>query len=252
MYYVEWENKGFPLEPININGKVIVYVHIPKAAGNSSILPIKNSVDSAYSVQWNDLQNSWNNFLLEQKKTKKYDLVSGHIRDIHLTQLKESNINAYYITFLRHPYKRIKSLYAYNSMDSTPGSNKFKKTYKNFEDYALNGVMPNSMSRQLFSGALSSWEAIEKLKSRYHFIGLSDHYELSMTALSKLLNIDIDFNIVKNPSNYYHNDQFYLSSESYKELQLKHSIDMDMYKNIETSSINLFKVLFKIKTNDSY
>jgi hypothetical protein len=241
----EWELQGFPIEPIDVSNALLVYVHVPKAAGNSSIKPIKDHYNPAYSVQWNNLDQSWQDFLNMQKQTKKYRLVSGHINDKHLQLLSTNKINSYLITFLRHPLDRIKSLYAYNCMKTTPGSATFIKKYNNYEEFALTGVTPNSISRQLFSGALSSWEAINKLKRRYQFIGLSNQYELSMTVLSKLIGIK-KYNLPRqNVSSYNEKNYYNLSRESIDTLKLRHSVDMDIYNYVANAYQNIGESIIK-------
>lgn len=239
----EWELQGFPIEPIDVSNALLVYVHVPKAAGNSSIKPIKDHYNPAYSVQWNNLDQSWQDFLNMQKQTKKYRLVSGHINDKHLQLLSTNKINSYLITFLRHPLDRIKSLYAYNCMVSTPGSKIFQNNYKTFKHYALHGVPPNPISRQLFRGSLSSWEAINKLKSRYHFIGISDQYENSIIALSKLLNFPIKFQQRRNVTIYESDSVYDLSRRDLETLYLRHSLDIDMFNNVTKSYIALSRKL---------
>jgi len=223
---------------LNMNSRLIVYLHIPKAAGNSSIKPIKEKFKSNLSIKWNEIEFSWSKFIEEQKSTNKYQFVSGHIHDKQIDLLKQSEINYYLISFLRHPIKRIMSLYAYNTMESTPDSKKFKEKFVSFEDFAFNGVPPNSMSRQLFRGCLSSTEGISKLYTKYNFIGLTEQFNFSMLLLSKILGFDF-YNYKKLNVSKYNTTEMTLSFSLYKELEMRHSIDLEIYNKVKNDYVKL-------------
>jgi len=223
---------------LDLKDSLIVYLHVPKAAGNSSIKPIKEHFKNNLSIKWNEIDNSWANFVKNYNINKDVQFVSGHIHDKHIDLLIESKINYFLISFIRHPIHRIESLYAYNTMPSTPNSSTFKNKFKSFEEFAYDGVPPNSMSRQLFRGCLSSSEGIKKLYSKYNFIGLTEMFHFSMLCLSDIVGFKY-YNYKRLNVSKYTDNKLQLSYGILKDLEKRHSIDIDIYNHIKNDYLKL-------------
>ena len=210
---------------------LLVYLHVPKAAGNSSIVALKNNFDAKLvrSIQWDDIDTSWNKFI-EDQQLQAHNLVSGHFRYKHVIELINSKIDFKLITFIRHPIERIISQYKYTCSDKVKNNKEFKEKFPTFDLYAHNGLGPNVVSRILIQGALSFDDYINKLKKRYVFIGLSEHYDLSMLFLMNYLGFEYKITERKNVTIANDFNQFEISKKTYDYLLEKHSLDVQVYE----------------------
>ncbi len=212
--------------------KLIIYLHVPKAAGNSSIGSIKSEVgvENFKSIQWNDVDNSWGDFIKEHER-RKFKLVSGHFRMKHILELDKYEVDYKLVTFIRHPVERIISQYKYLCTDKDPNYIEFRKKYPNFDDYAYRGVGPNVVSRILVQGALSFEEYLVKIKRKYDFVGVSEHYDFSMLLLMNYLGYDYTVSQKKNVTIKNQHNQFEVSKKTYDYLLEKHSLDVQIFEH---------------------
>jgi len=229
----------------NINESILVYLHIPKAAGNTSIGQIKEHLQPNFSLQWNDIDGS----IKELVETDvEYKLVSGHLWDQHINILRENDFNHYAVTFLRHPIQRIISQYRYMCTPKHPEYESFLEQYPNFDDFALNEIKPNYMARVLVGGAKSFDEYWNKLKERYAFIGLTEYYNTSMVILMNALSLPYKIAEKKNVTvQTAENTNLQIDYKVYNKLEKIHSLDLQMfnYLNAQYSKIS-DKLLFEI------
>jgi hypothetical protein len=214
-----------------INNGPIIYLHIPKAAGNSSISFLKQSFPNALSINWRNIDESWQQFL-DRNPTNKYELVSGHINYSHIDKYSSAFGNMFTaITFLRHPIDRLISQYRYMTTAAHPDHNSFKKMNPNFEKWVLN-IRPNIISYLLVGGGRSSTEIINKLSKYYHFIGLTEFYHTSMVILSNSLGIKYTVEKKINITNSNEVKQIEISHSLYKKLHSRHSLDIALYNEL--------------------
>ena len=209
-------------------GKLIVYLHVPKAAGNSSIGLIKKHVSKFKSIQWNDIDKSWENFIEEHLKDP-FDLVSGHFRDKHIDLLIDAGIEFFTVSFIRHPIDRIVSQYKYMCTPAHPDYIEFKKQYPTFESFISRNVGDNVMSRILVRGAFSLPNYLRKLDSKYGFIGLTEFYHLSMSILLDIIEGQYKLEPRRNVTRSNKDNSFELKHSTYLDLARSQSLDIEMF-----------------------
>jgi hypothetical protein len=209
--------------------QVIVYVHIPKAAGNSSLHYLKRFKKNYYNVQWNDVDNSWQEFL-RILKLEKCELVSGHFSYYHVDFLKKMQIPYRSISFLRHPIDRIISQYRYMTTEAHPEHRAFVKKYPSFDEFALNVIKPNPMARQLVGKTSSFHEVVKSIIEEYQFIGIKEYYNSSMYLLCKMINIPFQKAPKRNITKENTKNKFEISHSTYLKLQRIHAVDLDTFK----------------------
>jgi len=233
----------------NIDESILVYLHIPKAAGNTSIGQIKEHLQPNFSLQWNDIDGS----IRELVETEvEYKLVSGHLWDEHINLLRENDFNHYSVTFLRHPIQRIISQYRYMCTPKHPEYEKFLEEYPSFDEFALKEIEPNYIAKVLVGGAKSFDEYWSKLKERYAFIGLSEYYNASMVILMNALNLPYKIAEKKNVTiQTAENTNLQIDYNVYNKLEKIHSLDLQMfnYLNVQYSKLSE-KLLLEIYSNN--
>ncbi len=241
MFLLENPNSLFQKATEELN-TLLVYLHVPKAAGNSSIGSIKVKVgkENSRSIKWNDIEKSWSDFIVEHQE-KPLSLVSGHFRFKHVLALKEANVDYKLVTFIRHPVERIISQYKYSCSENVPNYLEFRNKFKTFDDYAYRGVGPNAVSRILVQGALSFEEYLNKLKDRYAFVGLSEHYDFSMFMLMNSLGYDYEIAKKKNVTIKDSFNQFDVSKKTYDYLLEKHSLDVQLFNHFNDLYVSISK-----------
>jgi len=229
----------------DIDDSILVYLHIPKAAGNTSIGQIKQHLQPNFSLQWNDIDGSMEELT---ETAEKYKLVSGHLWDEHVNILRENNLSHYTVTFLRHPIKRIISQYRYMCTPSHPEYEKFIEKYPKFDDFALNEIEPNYIAKVLVGEAKSFDDYWNKLKERYAFIGLSEFYNTSMAILMNALSLPYKIAEKKNVTvETTSNSNLLIDYKIYQKLVKIHSLDIQMFDYLNTQYAKLSeKLLFEI------
>lgn len=232
----------------NIDNSILVYLHIPKAAGNTSIGQIKEHLKPSFSLQWNDIDGSIKELIETETE---YKLVSGHLWDAHIDLLRENNYNHYAVTFLRHPIQRIISQYRYMCTPKHPEYESFLDKHPNFDDFALNEIEPNYMAKVLVGSAKSFDEYWAKLKERYAFIGLSEYYNTSMALLMNALNLPYKIAEKKNVTvETTNNSNLNIDYKVYDKLTQIHSLDIQIFNYLNAQYAKLSeKLLFEIYSN---
>lgn len=228
-----------------IDESILVYLHIPKAAGNTSIGQIKEHLQPSFSLQWDDIDGSMKELI---ETDVEYKLVSGHLWDAHINLLRENNFNHYAVTFLRHPIQRIISQYRYMCTSKHPGNSDFLEKYPKFDDFAIKEIEPNYIAKVLVGEAKSFDDYWNKLEERYAFIGLSEYYNTSMAILMNALNIPYKIAEKKNVTiENDSNSNLIIDYKTYQKLAKIHSLDIQMFDYLNTQYAKLSeKLLFKI------
>ncbi len=165
---------------------LIAYVHIPKAAGNSVIGAIKESISNVYNVAWNNVDRSFDE-MIASYETNQYHLVSGHFRYHQIKRLETANIPHVNISMIRDPIERIVSQYRYMCTPTHPIYKEFKAQFPQFRDFALSGFNDNTLSRCLAGHARSAEEVYDTILRTFHFVGLTEFMSESNFLLQHIL-----------------------------------------------------------------
>lgn len=209
--------------------KLIVYLHVPKAAGNSSLHHIKKYKKNYFNVKWDRIDESWAEFLSKINE-KKYNLVSGHFSESHVTLLRDKRIPHVCVTFIRNPIERLVSQYKYMTTEAHPDYKRFTANFPSFEDFVFNMVPPNPIARMLTGGNLSYIDTIDYLLDKFHFIGMKEFYNTSMFLLCEILNIPFNSIQKRNVTKTNEINNFELSYSTFKKLKEIHNLDIQIHK----------------------
>lgn len=184
-------------------GQVLVYVHLPKAAGNSSIGALRDHFPPYVSVNWRkpkdhvqELVANWND--------NPVHFISGHINHGALAPIEQSEIPHVCITFLRHPVERIISSYRYNTSAKAPGSEALLARYPTLEHFVFEAVRTNEISRFMLGKNVRSLDEYKTGMEKFRYVGVSEMLPFSHLLLSTMLRIPFDLpgraNVTDNPS----------------------------------------------------
>jgi hypothetical protein len=183
-------------------GEVLVYVHLPKAAGNSSIGALRDHFPPYVSVNWRkprehveEIVAKWNDDPLQ--------FISGHINHAALEPIEGSGIPHIRITFLRHPVERIISSYRYNTSAKAPGSEALLARHPTLEHFVFEAVRTNEVSRFMLGKNVKSLEEYKKGMEKFQFVGVSELLPLCHLVLSRMLKCPFTYpgraNVTDNP-----------------------------------------------------
>ncbi len=215
--------------------QTIVYVHMPKCSGTSSINALKNSFEHVWHFEYTKIDEQWDLFLKRMKSDKHppLDLAAGHFWHWHLDSLRENEIPRHCITFLRHPIERLVSEYRYMCTPAHPPSQEFVKECPTFEAFVERRVQPNEMARILYNGVTSVDEYLDRLKQDFTFIGLSEFYHLSMALLMKAL--DRSYFVLPRDNITESNDQnaFEVTRTAFEQLTQSQHLDLMVYDYLQ-------------------
>jgi len=189
--------------------KVLLLMHIPKAAGTSFTAAVQNNFRKSESVNfaWQSSHERYpNNFFKRKKKRElaKYNFYSGHfIYGVHTKISRPCS----YITMLRNPNERLISAYNYITTQSSY-INKYLPQVKRFtfDEFLFSKDIPNwhqldNTQTRFISGLdpklkLRSEDLLvakENLIKNIDFFGITEEFDKSMILLKKDLNLKFLF-----------------------------------------------------------
>jgi hypothetical protein len=183
-------------------GGVLVYVHLPKAAGNSSIGALRGHFTPYVSVNWRkprehaeEIVANWNE--------KPVHFISGHLSHTALEVIRRSSLPHICVTFLRHPVERLISVYRYSSSAKAPNQDVFLATYPSLEHYVYEAVRTNEISRFMLGRNVRSLAEYKEGMKKFAFIGVSELLPVCHLVLSRMLKCSFTYpgraNVTNNP-----------------------------------------------------
>lgn len=186
------------LEP----GAVVVYVHLPKAAGNASIRALRDHFPPYVSVNWQkptehveEIVANWNE--------KPVHFISGHTKHLHLDLIRASSIPHVCVTFLRHPVERIISSYRYTASSNAPNSEAFLARHPTLEHFVFEAVKTNEISRFMLGKNVQSLEEYKEGMKKFVFVGVSELLPICHLLLTRMLKCPFTYpgraNVTNNP-----------------------------------------------------
>lgn len=183
-------------------GGILVYVHLPKAAGNSSIRPLRGHFPPYISVNWRKPKEHTEEIVANWKDNPIH-FISGHLNNGALEVIRTSPLPHSCITFLRHPVDRIISSYRYSSSAKAPNYEAFLARHPTLEHFVFEGVRTNEISRFMFGRNVHSLDEYKDGMKKFAFIGVSELLPLCHMVLCRALRIPFDYpgrsNVTDNP-----------------------------------------------------
>ena len=122
---------------------------------------------------------------------EKYSVCFGHIRYRHLRLLQREIPGLRTFTFLRDPVDRVVSEYRYRSTPAYWMHETFLDQFPNIGDFAASPGIVNVMTQSLMEvgGEIDADEKVRLILNHYDFIGLSEAYSSSASALFGMMDI---------------------------------------------------------------
>ena len=221
------ENAFSPKQPI-------VYTHIPKCAGTSSVESFKSIFDNVWHFEFDKIESTWDQFLarIQDKNIPCLDLAAGHFWPNEMNRLIDSEVPYHGITFLRHPIDRIISEYRYMVSETHPEHQQFKKEHPSFEHYVEHFVHDDAIAWMLFYGVDSIDEYYDKLKSMFRFIGICEFYHMSMCIIFESIGKPYSITLRLNTADTRPQYEFEISSKAIEYLHDTQSLDIEVFENI--------------------
>lgn len=173
-------------------GGVLVYVHLPKAAGNSSIRPLRGHFPPYVSVNWRKPKEHVEEIVANWNDTPIY-FISGHLNHAALEVIRTSSLPHSCITFLRHPVDRIISSYRYSSSAKAPNYEAFLARHPTLEHFVFEAVRPNEISRFMLGRNVQCLDEYKAGMKKFAFIGVSELLPLCHMVLCRALRIPFEY-----------------------------------------------------------
>ncbi len=177
-----------------------LFVHIPKTAGssfNGELVPILSPsfhifVDYSRVGQlpFDELLNEAVDKFIAQADLKRFSYATGHIRSEHVSRIVATLPEVLPITLLRDPVARFVSDYRYQCSDMHPGHEQFVAQHPTIDSYMELPEERNKASAALLSQTLrdagDAAACVKHLLATYGFIGIQEHYALSLRLITTL------------------------------------------------------------------
>lgn len=171
---------------------MLIYLHLPKAAGTTLRLIIEREYGLDKIFQINGLHSNedvmkdlhaWPNF-------NDIELISGHqYFGIHKYLYKECK----YITMMRDPIERVISSYCHIVRPKD-------RSMETLKDFA-NHWQGNNLQTKLIAGGDSNLnEAIENIEKYFIFVGVSEMFDQSILLMQQKLSWKTPYYVIENPS----------------------------------------------------
>jgi hypothetical protein len=179
-----------------------LFVHVPKTAGsslNSEMVPILHPNHNIH-IDYSQLDPWEADFSYEAlfdrsvdefiglARAARYRYGSGHINATQMQRIRLSLPDVRPVTMIRDPVTRFISDYRYQRSDMHPGHQQFRGAYPSIEDYLRLESDWNKIATSLLPADLRAAgdvpDCIDWLVATYAFIGIQEHYALSLHALT--------------------------------------------------------------------
>ncbi len=177
-----------------------LFIHVPKTAGsslNGELVPIL-SPSYHILVDYSRVGQRPFNVLLDEAvekfivsaTEKRYFYATGHIRAEHVDRIVVTLPDVLPVTLLRDPVARFVSDFRYQSSEMHPQHKDFIASHPTIDSYMELPGERNKASAALLPSALreigDADACVDYLLTTYGFIGIQEHYPLSLRLLTTL------------------------------------------------------------------
>jgi hypothetical protein len=223
-----------------MNDQLLIFLHIPKCGGVTFHRILEKNFDKreVFSV---DGQNPWNSVRTFLKKDaselKQIRLIKGHIPyGIHQFMPHE---DYRYITFVRHPIKRLDSLFRYAKSHVNHSWHDLAQD-SNFADFAMHSAIPDNFQTKLIAGVEryrlldpctedTYRTALENIERDFSMVGILEKFEESLLRLRSQGMLQKIFFQKQNVTPLHTNYQDFCLEIKYPEICERHHWDYQLY-----------------------
>lgn len=169
------------------------FLHVPKTAGSAFNLSLMEGFDRVHTLPFDwqeaDLERVWRDAAarhVASRKTPPKEIIVGHVRYRDVRDFLRGEQPISLLGMIRNPADRMLSNFNYNTSDTHPNHERFRREYKSFEDYV--DAELNRPDRQLLylsgqGGTLR--KRLKFLKRQFSFLGVTEHFAASLAHLER-------------------------------------------------------------------
>ena len=211
---------------------MLVFIHINKTAGSTvryilrSTYGVNHCEVEPWHAPWMDPPFSTADLQRLRKLYPHLKSIAGH-RVTGYVDLQENGTEFKYFSFMRDPLKTCASRFQYNIQYR-------KKTNLVFEEWIQNEWTRNHQTK-MFAGVADIKKAIQVIKDKKIFIGLTERFDESMLLLKTL--IAKDLNISYQPVNVARKNSIaedLLSNETTRQMLVEaNQVDLELYEFVK-------------------
>ncbi len=227
-----------------------LFVHVPKTAGsslNAEMVPIlfpNYNIHIDYSKlapgeaahSYEALFDRSVDQFIDLAQERPYRYCSGHINVGQMERIRGAIPDVRPVTMIRDPISRFISDYRYQRSDMHPGHEQFRQAYPRIEDYLLLEGDLNKTATSLLPPALRAegrvQDCVDWLISTYAFIGVQEHYNLSLHALTWFARIPKRSRIRTRVNEPTPDNEVILTDELRQEIRHRNALDIALYDAI--------------------
>jgi len=227
-----------------------VFVHVPKTAGsslNGELQPILSpnhhifinyaTLDPAEAAQsYEQLFDAAVDRFIDAAKSRRYRFCTGHINAPQLLRIAGALPHVRPVTLLREPVSRYISDYRYQRSPMHPGHEAFRAAYPRIEDYLRLESDWNKIATTLLPAhvreAADPAACVQWLLETYSFIGIQEHYDLSLHALSWCAGMPRRSRVRRRINTPTPENEVALSDELEAEVRARNALDLAIYDAI--------------------
>ena len=167
---------------------VILFHHIPKAAGTSVGAGIKKVVDSFRTIQWDDVHNGFvrasNDAIYARTEKNMRQVIMGHYNAQNVQFWRNNRLPIKAASIIRDPYERFVSQYNYNCSPKHPAHQTFMERFPTMMSFAKS-TQTDFQLRYLLGPTFDLDDALKRLCTDFTFIGCVEHLDASLEHFSK-------------------------------------------------------------------
>lgn len=167
---------------------VILFHHIPKAAGTSVGASLQEIVDVFHGISWDNVQKDFvmasNSAIYNRTGQAMRQIIMGHFNAGNVQFWRNNRLPIKAACIVRDPIARFVSQYNYNSSERHPGHMSFRKNNPDMLTFARS-LNRDFQLRYLLGPFYDFDDALGRLCEDFSFIGCVEHLNASLTHFSK-------------------------------------------------------------------
>jgi hypothetical protein len=235
-----------------------VLVHVPKTAGTSLGTLLMRARKPSHNIyvrfdgnMGQDSRKALAHVLdgfLGSEDVKKARFMTGHFDGRNADRIQAARPDSRFITMLRNPVDRVVSEYRYMLTEKHPAHLSFRASFPDIRRFIQHPRSQNLMFKRLAPPLpVTNLEAVEFIKKRFSFVGISEEYEMSLLMLGKLLGVQLDPRKQLNATSRIAENEFEITDDIRSQIEETNKRDIALYRYFS----NLFQRAAKSMTSPS-